>query len=106
MQRALFFTSLLLSLSVAAEESLLELSLEEFLEIDLSGDSVKTIDLKSEVFTSNPFYQPIINFPFSIEVLNSELISAKGIKNIVQVVQNFTGVLSGESSSGLYLYVV
>jgi iron complex outermembrane receptor protein len=93
------------SFSSAAEEiDLFDLSLEDLLKIKIQGESVNNINLNKIYSSSNPFNQSIIDIPFSIEVMGNETISAKGLKNIVQVVENMTGVLSGESPSEPYSF--
>lgn len=91
-------------LTYSEQTSLLDMSLEELMNIDLSGDSVRSIDLNKTPQTANHFGQVNIDLPYSIEVMTANSISAKGLKNIVQVVGNMTGVISGESPSEPYSF--
>ncbi len=97
-----FFT-----VSIFAEEvNVFELSLKELmkLEIDISGQSVKNLSFDEIPKTANPLHQPTFNIAASIEIMDKRAIEARGLKNVVEVVEGMTGIISGESPSEPYSF--
>ena len=92
------------SSSYAEPLSYFDMSLEQLLEIELEGDNVSHIDLLAAPFTNNAFQLQAIAIPKSIEVISADTINARGLKNIVEVVDNMTGILSGESPAEPYSF--
>ncbi|NVK25653.1 MAG: TonB-dependent receptor plug domain-containing protein [Gammaproteobacteria bacterium] len=88
----------------AQEVDLFELPLEQLLKVELAGDNVSHIDLLKAPLTNNASKLNTLSLAKSIEVITADTISARGLKNIIEVVENMTGVLVGESPSEPYSF--
>ncbi|WP_026374574.1 TonB-dependent receptor [Aestuariibacter salexigens] len=103
--RAISFILCFFSISVYAQDtSLFDLSLEELLEINLAGDVVSSLELNKRPETGNAANLTHLQLPKSIEIMNSDSISARGISNVIEVAENMTGIISGESPSEPYSF--
>lgn len=90
--------------NVAQEPDYFDMSLEELLAINLEGDTVKSIDLKAKPISGNTFQYSNLSLPRSIEVMTDDSINSRGITNVIEVIENMTGILSGESPSEPYSF--
>jgi len=85
-------------------EDLFELSLQELMNLNISGAAVKDIGFDRVAVTNNPFQLTNCNTPASLEIINLGTIRARGLNNVVEVVESMVGVLSGESPSEPYSF--
>lgn len=92
------------SVSMAAEDDFFELSLEQLGSIQVTGAAVRSLNLKIIPSSNNPFLQSSLEMPASIDVIDARTIEARGLNNVVEVVESMVGVLSGESPSEPYSF--
>ncbi len=85
-------------------DSLFELSLQEVINLKVEGAAVKDIGLNMQAVTNNPFNLTNCHTPASIEIIDKHTIQARGLNNVVEVVQSMVGVISGESPSEPYSF--
>jgi len=85
-------------------DDLFALSLQELMNLNISGAAVKDIGLDRVALTNNPFKLTNCNTPASLEIIDQSTIQARGLNNVVEVVQSMVGVLSGESPSEPYSF--
>jgi len=107
MKKTYFFIFIFFASNLSAEDiDIFELSLEELMkiEVDLSGQAVKNLDFSKTPKTANPQQLPTFNIAASIEIMDKKNIEARGLKNVVEVVEGMTGVISGESPSEPYSF--
>jgi len=93
--------------SIAAEpveEDFFELSLEQLSHIRVTGAAVRSLNLDNQPFSNNPFDHSNLQIPASIDVVDHKTIEARGLNNVVEVVESMVGVLSGESPSEPYSF--
>jgi len=83
---------------------LFELSLQELMNLNISGAAVKDIGFDRVAVTNNPFQLTNCHTPASLEIINLSTIQARGLNNVVEVVESMVGVLSGESPSEPYSF--
>ncbi len=85
-------------------DALFELSLQELTNLKVSGAAVRDIGLDLVPITSNPFKLSNCHTPASVEIVDKNTIQARGLNNVVEVVESMVGVLSGESPSEPYSF--
>lgn len=90
--------------NVAQESDFFDMSLDELLAVNLAGAIVKSIELQGRPVSGNTFQRSNLVLPRSIEVMNTDSINARGITNVIEVVESMTGILSGESPSEPYSF--
>ena len=87
-----------------SDEQLFELSLSELGNISVMGAAVRNLNLTTTPYTNNPHKLSNYQLTSFTEVVDSKTIEARGLKNVVEVVQSMVGVLSGESPSEPYSF--
>jgi iron complex outermembrane receptor protein len=85
-------------------EALFDLSLEQLSSISVQGAAVRSLNLILAPNTNNPHQLENRYLSSTIEVIDHKTIEARGLKNVVQVVESMVGVLSGESPSEPYSF--
>jgi iron complex outermembrane receptor protein len=79
------------------DESLLELSLDDLLELTVTGAAVRDLGLNESVQTGNPFGWRLSQMAASVEVIDRDTMQARGLGNVIEAAENLVGVLSGDS---------
>ncbi len=85
-------------------DDLFKLSLQELLNIKVTGAAVRDIGLSMVALTHNPFKLTNCNTSASVEIIDEHTMQARGLNNVVEVVESMVGVLSGESPSEPYSF--
>ncbi|RZM77507.1 TonB-dependent siderophore receptor [Pseudoalteromonas rubra] len=97
-QALLFLTCAFTATTQAAEDAdIFELSLDELLNVTLSGSAVRDLNLETTPISANPFNLSALNLPFSIDVIERKTMRARGLTTVTGAVENLVGVISGES---------
>lgn len=86
------------------EEGFFDLSLKELANIKVTGAAVRSLNLAYVPNTSNPFSLVNLLIPAAVDVVDHKTIEARGLNNVVEVVESMVGVLSGESPSEPYSF--
>ncbi|WP_159931017.1 TonB-dependent siderophore receptor [Oceanicoccus sp. KOV_DT_Chl] len=92
--------------TAATDESLdiYSLSLEELKKIKIAGSAVRKLRFDLSPATANSLQLDGASTSGSIEILDSNTMEARGLKTVVETLENMTGVLSGESPSEPYSF--
>lgn len=85
-------------------DSPFELSLQELLNVQITGAAVRTLSLDSTPITNNPLARTNCSTPSTVDIIESRTIDARGLRNVIEVVENVPGVLSGESPAEPYSF--
>ncbi len=86
------------------DTDLFDLSLEQLSSISVAGAAVRSLNL-DQIPSSNNTHQTLNQYiPATIEVVDRKTIEARGLKNVVEVVESMVGILSGESPSEPYSF--
>ncbi|WP_052713153.1 TonB-dependent receptor [Pseudoalteromonas rubra] len=85
------------SIQAAEDADLFELSLDELLNVTLSGSAVRDLNLETTPISANPFNLSALNLPFSIDVIERKTMRARSLTTVTGAVENLVGVISGES---------
>ncbi|WP_125560844.1 TonB-dependent receptor [Pseudoalteromonas rubra] len=85
------------SIRAAEETELFEMSLDELLNVTLSGSAVRDLNLQTTPISANPFNLNALELPFSIDVIERKTMRARGLTSVTSAVENLVGVISGES---------
>lgn len=94
----------LLAKDTGDKEDIFDLPLEELLNIEITGASVRDLNLDRVSEADNPFQLKIKDIPAAVEVIDSKTMEARGLKNVVEATQSLSGVLTGESPSEPYSF--
>ena len=86
------------------DDELFALSLEELGHIKVIGAAVRNLNLDYVPYSNNPFALHNLKIPAAIDVIDHRTIEARGLNNVVEVVESMVGVLSGESPSEPYSF--
>lgn len=92
------------SMAASIENDLFDLSLEQLSHVRVTGAAVRSLNLESRPSSNNPFALSNLHIPASIDVVDYKTIEARGLNNVVEVVESMVGVLSGESPSEPYSF--
>ncbi len=92
------------SWSMTDEEGFFDLSLKELANIKVTGAAVRSLNLAYVPNTSNPFSLANLLIPAAVDMVDHKTIEARGLNNVVEVVESMVGVLSGESPSEPYSF--
>lgn len=86
-------------------EELLDYSLDELLSIKIIGGVVRDLGLYKTLETDNfNGLDSIIDKPFSIDIITSKTIEARGLKNMIDATENTPGIISGVSPAEPYAF--
>lgn len=85
------------------ENQLFQLSLEELLSLNIEGSAVRDIGLNLTIYSIPSEHISNFQAASTIELMGHKTISARGLTNIVQVVESL-GALSGESPGEPYSF--
>ncbi len=88
------------------QDNFFDLSLAQMLQISINvaGSAVQNVGLSQNTVTANSFNNSRFSIPATVETIDSKAIQARGLRNVVDVAQGMTGVLSGESPSEPYSF--
>ena len=81
-----------------------DLSLVELASIKVTGAAIRSLHLSLIPDTNNPHQLTVHSYASSVDVVDSKTIEARGLKNVVEVVESMVGILSGESPSEPYSF--
>ena len=87
-----------------SDPSLFELSLGELSQLEVTGAAVRTLGFDVIPETGNPTKRSNCQLAATVEIFDDNTIKARGLKNVVEVVEGMVGVLSGESPSEPYSF--
>ena len=85
-------------------DELFDMSLIELSSIQVTGAAIRSLNLSLIPDTNNPHNLTIHEYSASVDVVDSKTIEARGLKNVVEVVESMVGILSGESPSEPYSF--
>jgi len=85
-------------------DDLFDLSLEQLSSISVKGAAVRSLNLALIPDSNNSHQLENRYLSSSVEVIDHKTIEARGLKNVVQVVESMVGILSGESPSEPYSF--
>ncbi|AZZ99434.1 TonB-dependent receptor [Pseudoalteromonas sp. R3] len=85
------------SIQAAENTDLFEMSLDELLNVNLTGSAVRDLNLETTPVSANPFNLSALHLPFSIDVIERKTMRARGLTSVTGAVENLVGVISGES---------
>lgn len=91
-------------LAVSPSEGLFDLTLKQLGNIKVTGAAVRNLNLAYTPYSDNPFSLSNLQLPAAIDVVDHKTIEARGLNNVVEVVESMVGVLSGESPSEPYSF--
>ncbi len=99
------------SSAIGAQEETIdyfELSLQQLqtLEVDVSGSAVQAIGLQQIPASNNPFQLSVAAMPSAVQIISRQTIEARNRHNVVQVMEEAPGVLTGESPSEPYSFSI
>lgn len=83
--------------SDALAEDLLDLSLNDLLNVQVTGAAVRDLGLQLPAQTGNPFRWPMQQIAASVESIDHDTMQARGLNNVIEAAENLVGVLSGDS---------
>ncbi len=86
------------------QTDLFDLSLEQLSSISVTGAAVRSLSLGLQPTSNNTHASLNQLIPSTIEVVDRKTIEARGLKNVVEVVESMVGILSGESPSEPYSF--
>lgn len=85
-------------------EALFDLSLEQLSSMSVQGAAVRSLNLGLIPDSNNSHQLENRYLSSSVEIIDHKTIEARGLKNVVQVVESMVGILSGESPSEPYSF--
>ncbi len=80
-----------------SSQQLFNLSLDDLLQLRVTGAAVRDLGLDTPAATGNPFSFHIAELPVSVETIDHDTMQARGLGNVVEAAENLIGVLSGDS---------
>lgn len=89
---------------VDASLDVFDLSLQQLSSIQVTGAAIRSLHLTLKPDTSNPHQLSVDAYAASVDVVDSKTMEARGLKNVVEVVESMVGILSGESPSEPYSF--
>ena len=100
---ALALASLLAGAAALAHErrppadQLFELSLDELMNVQVTGAAVRDLGLDEHAETGNPFHWAMLDITASVETIDHNTMQARSLNNVIEAAENLVGVLSGDS---------
>ncbi|WP_397572063.1 TonB-dependent receptor plug domain-containing protein [Silanimonas sp.] len=83
--------------SDALAEDLLDLSINDLLNVKVTGAAVRDLRLQHPAQTGNPFRWRAQQIAASVESIDHDTMQARGLNNVIEAAENLVGVLSGDS---------
>ena len=78
-------------------DELFTLSLDELMNVQVTGAAVRDLNLGEPVETGNPFHWAILDIAASVETIDHNTLQARSLNNVIEAAENLVGVLSGDS---------
>lgn len=78
-------------------DELFALSLDELMNVQVTGAAVRDLGLSEQAETGNPFHWSILDIAASVETIDHNTMQARSLNNVIEAAENLVGVLSGDS---------
>lgn len=78
-------------------DELFALSLDELMNLQVTGAAVRDLGLAEHAETGNPFHWAILDIAASVETIDHNTLQARSLNNVIEAAENLVGVLSGDS---------